>query len=78
MGKPQSQDQHDEVDEVDALLSMIMAMFVMLITMSMTKVPTDKNNLSVMIFVESKASLRLIVIMIILAILIGSGLTDFF
>ena len=61
---------------VDALLSMIMAMFVMLITMSMTKVPTDKNNLSVMIFVESKASLRLIVIMIILAILIGSELTD--
>ena len=76
MGKPQSQDGHDEVDEVDALLSMIMAMFVMLITMSMTKVPTDKNNLSVMIFVESKASLRLIVIMIILAILIGSELTD--
>ena len=60
----------------DALLSMIMAMFVMLITMSMTKVPTDKNNLSVMIFVESKSSLRLIVIMIILAILIGSELTD--
>ena len=76
VGKPQSQDGHDEVDEVDALLSMIMAMFVMLITMSMTKVPTDKNNLSVMIFVESKASLRLIVIMIILAILIGSELTD--
>ena len=28
----------------DALLSMIMAMFVMLITMSMPKIPTDKNN----------------------------------
>ena len=38
----------------DALLSMIMAMFVMLITMSMPKIPTDKNNSSMM---------RLIVIM---------------